>query len=388
MAQQYSRRRVLQLAALSGLGVLAAACGAEPTAAPTAAATRIPSPTPGSLLATAAPTEAATLAPTVASPTEVPVSTAATEAPTPPPTATTAPSTALAAQMAQAAGQFLALLDDGQRAKASYAFTEAERTRWHWTTPRNFPRNGLPLREMTPEQRDAALALLQASVSPAGFQKALDIMALQNDLGNDPELYYVTVFGEPGTAPWGWRYEGHHLSRHFSVVNGQVSVMPFFLGAWPTVNSAGLKAMDREEWAARELVTALPDPLRASAIFQPNTLTGHVTGNQASVAPLDPAGVLAGELPTDGQALVNEIIFAYLNTLPEALAQPKLAAIAAAGFENIRFGWAGALEPRRPHYYRLQGPSFLLEHDNSRGGGTHIHSVWRDFSDDFGQQWL
>ena len=164
--------------------------------------------------------------------------------------------------------------------------------------------------------------------------------------------------------------------------------MPFFLGAWPTVNNAGLKAMDREEWAARELVTALPDPLRAAAIFQANTLTNHVTGNQALVAPLAPVGVAASDLPADGQALVNEIIFTYLYTLPEVIAQPKLAAIAQAGFESIRFGWAGSLEPRRPHYYRLQGPTFLLEHDNSRGGGTHIHSVWRDFGDDFGQGYL
>lgn len=382
----FSRRQVLQLAVASSLGALAAACGTEPTAAPTAAVTRIPSPTPGSLIPTQAPTVPPTLAPTMESATSAPATAAPTEAPTVAPTATPAP--ALAAEVAQAATGFVALLDDGQRAKARYAFDDAERTRWHWTLPRNFPRNGLPLREMQAEQRDAALALLQASVSPAGYQKALDIISLQNDLGNDPELYYVTVFGTPGTEPWGWRFEGHHLSRHFSVVGGQVSVMPFFLGAWPTVNSAGLKAMDREEWAARELVTALPDPLRAGAIFQPNTLTNHVTGNQALVSPLEPVGVLAGELPPEGQALVNEIVFTYLNTLPDSLAQPKLEAIRAAGFENIRFGWAGALEARRPHYYRLQGPTFLLEHDNSRGGGTHIHSVWRDFSDDFALQWL
>jgi hypothetical protein len=75
----------------------------------------------------------------------------------------------------------------------------------------------------------------------------------------------------------------------------------------------------------------------------------------------------------------------YLNTLPGDIAAPIFERIRSAGFEQLRFGWAGPLEPRRPQYYRLQGPTFLLEFDNSRNGGTHIHSVWRDFEQDFGQ---
>jgi hypothetical protein len=183
----------------------------------------------------------------------------------------------------------------------------------------------------------------------------------------------------------GLALEGHHLSRHFTIVNDQVALMPFFLGSWPTVSSNGLKAMEREEWAARELITALEGQQRETAMFQPRTLTRHVTQNQAYVAPLEAAGIPVTELDPDRQALVDEIIHAYLDTLPDEVAAVQLGRVAEAGLENIRFGWAGSIEPRRPHYYRLQGPTFLLEHDNSRNGGTHIHSVWRDFSDDFGQ---
>jgi hypothetical protein len=223
-------------------------------------------------------------------------------------------------------------------------------------------------------------------VSSGGFQKALDIISLQNDLGSDPELYYVTVFGTPGSAePWGWRFEGHHLSRHYTIVGEQVTLMPFFLGAWPTVSSNGLKALEREEWAARELVSALDGATRSTAIFRPNTLTRHVTQNAPTVDPLEQVGVPFGDLNADRQALVTEIVRAYLNTLPTDLAALQLERVAAAGWENIHFGWSGPIEPRRPHYYRLQGPTFLLEHDNSRNGGTHIHSVWRDFSEDFGR---
>jgi hypothetical protein len=295
---------------------------------------------------------------------------------------------ALAPEITEAASKFLAALDDKQRAKATYAFTDAERTRWHWTTPSGFPRHGLPLKEMSQSQQDLAFALLHKSVSDRGFQKALDIISLQNDLGNDPQLYYVTIFGTPGTEPWGWRFEGHHLSRHFTLAQNQLTVMPFFLGAWPTVNDAGLKAMEREEWAARELVTSLADNKRQIAIFEARALGQHVTQNQPYVKPLAPVGLAASEFNPDQQKLLQEVLQTYLNTLPANLAATHLDRIHAAGLEQIHFGWAGALEARKPYYYRLQGPTFLLEHDNSRNGGTHIHSVWRDFAEDFGAQML
>jgi hypothetical protein len=289
-------------------------------------------------------------------------------------------------EIAARAANYLASLSDSQRAKSTYAFDDTdELTRWHWTTPGGFPRHGLPLIEMELSQRDAAFALLQSSASGYGLQKSLDIISLQNDLGNDPARYYVTVFGTPGVEPWGWRWEGHHLSRRYNVINGKLSVTPFFLGSWPTVNNAGLKAMEREEWAARELVTSLDDSQRAIAIFQEGALGSHLTGNAAYVTPLETTGIAASALDTDRQALITEIIHKYLDTLPDVIAAAHLDRLQAAGFENIYFAWAGPLESNRPHYYRMQGPTFLLEHDNSRNRGTHIHSVWRDFAEDFGQ---
>lgn len=288
--------------------------------------------------------------------------------------------------MQNAAAEFLGKLDDSQRAKATYAFDDAERVRWHWTTPGNFPRNGLPLSEMSEEQRLFAFGLLRASVSAAGYQKALDIMSLQTDLSNDPQLYFVTVFGDPNSEqPWGWRWEGHHLSRNFTVTDGKLAVTPFFLGAWPTLADSGLRAMPREEDAARELVTSLSDSERQVAIFQEGTLTRHVTQNQPTVTPLDPVGIEAGALTSTQQGLILEIINTYLGVLPAATSHPHFERLQNAGLDKVRFGWAGSMEPRNPHYYRLQGPTFLLEFDNSRNRGGHIHSVWRDFAEDFGK---
>ena len=353
-----SRRDALKVGALGVLGGLAAC-------SPVAQATQ-------AVLPTLSPFPTLTPAPT--------------NTPVPGATPTAGPTVAtLINDMANQATQYLASLDESQRTKSTYAFNDPELLRWHWTTPRNVPRNGLPLREMGTSQRDAAFILLQSSLSAYGVQKSLDIISLQNDLGNDPELYYVTVFGTPGVEPWGWRWEGHHLSRRFNVINGKLSVTPFFLGAWPTVNNAGLKAMEREEWAARELVTSLDDNQRAVAIFQQDTLGRHVTQNEAYVAPLENIGIPALNLNADQQAFMVEIIHKYLDTLPDLVAASHLDRLQAAGLENIYFAWAGSLEAQRPHYYRLQGPTFLLEHDNSRNRGTHIHSVWRDFAEDFGQ---
>ena len=364
MTKKLSRRDALKVGALGMIGGLAAC-------SPAARATE-------ALLPTYAPFPTNTSAPTVTS--------APGTTPTAGPTATAGPTVStLINDMAGRATAYLDSLDENQRRQTSYAFTDPELSRWHWTTPGNFPRNGLPLRQMDVAQRDAAFALLQSSLSAYGLQKSLDIISLQNDLGNDPELYYVTVFGTPGAEPWGWRWEGHHLSRRFNVINGKLSVTPFFLGAWPTVNNAGLKAMEREEWAARELVTSMDDNQRAMTIFQQDTLGRHVTQNEVYVAPLENIGIPVSSLNENQQALVIEIIHKYLDTLPDLAAAPHLERLTAAGIENITFAWAGPLEAQRPHYYRLQGPTFLMEHDNSRNRGTHIHSVWRDFAEDFGQ---
>ena len=287
--------------------------------------------------------------------------------------------------MKNAAAEFLGQLTDEQRGKTIYAFEDSERTRWHWTTPGNFPRNGLPLTEMNETQQGYALALLRASVSAAGFQKAQEIMSLQADLGNDAKLYFVTIFGDPlSDQPWGWRWEGHHLSRNFTSSNGKLAVTPFFLGAWPTLADSGLRAMPREEDAARELVLSLSESERQVAIFQEKTMTRHVTQNQPTVTMLEPVGIAAGDLSTAQQALLLEIINTYLAVLPAATRFPHFERLQQAGLDKVRFGWAGSMEPNNPHYYRLQGPTFLLEFDNSRNRGGHIHSVWRDFAEDFG----
>ena len=258
--------------------------------------------------------------------------------------------------VAAAARAFLASLTPAQRARARFPFAGAERTRWHWTVPVSVPRNGLPIGELTPRQRALAQALLRSSTSRSGYRKALDIMALQGVLQRmnpgvtntfDPDLYYVSVFGTPGGPAWGWRWEGHHLSRHFTVVRGTVVAEPFFLGAWPTrAGSAyrtvtrGFRTMPREEDAAREIVLGLDSALRRRVVFSDDSLTDHVTQNAVRVSPVEPVGVLARDLPSAAQARVREIVRTYLANHPAALARDALTRVERAGMNRIRFGWA------------------------------------------------
>lgn len=364
------RRKFLELSALSAGAIALGVAGCTPNAEPTPIS-------PTALSPTALPPAATRVsAPTAAS------AAASTSAPAVAPTS--APVATLATNMAQATTRFLESLDNGRLDKATYDFSDAERFRWHWTTPSGFPRHGLPLTEMTAEQKAVAYALLQASLAPAGFQKAQDIMSLQRDLGNDPEAYYVTVFGSPDAKnAWGWRWEGHHLSRQFTVVGEQVAMTPFFHGSWPTQTDAGLRAMAVEEDAALQIINSLQGASKDQAIIQARTLTQHVTSNQPRVSPLDPVGIPFTELDSTQQGLVNQIIQTYLDSFPAEIEATYLER-AQANLNGIRFGWAGSLEKKRPQYYRLQGDKFLLEFDNSRNGGTHVHSVWRDFERDFG----
>ncbi len=296
----------------------------------------------------------------------------------------------LASRMKTEALKFLALLDPSQAQRSWFPFDGEERKHWHWTVTSTFPRNGVTLGELDASQYQAAMDMLAASLSPRGFDKVQDIMRLQSVLPTgaaDPLAYHVSVFGDPNAAQWGWRLEGHHLSHHFTVVHGKVSMSPFFHGAWPTTTQTGFRAMPREEDAARELVLSLTPELRKRVVFQENSLR-HVTRNALSVSALPVVGLRFSELGNAQRALAAEIVATYLAALPTAISIEKQAAFDASASDALSFGWAGSHTPNQSHYYRIQSETFLLEFDNSLNAGTHIHSVWRDFAGDFGADHL
>ena len=307
---------------------------------------------------------------------------------------------ATATQMVRAANAFLNALSPGQQKAAWLAFEDDERFDWHYV-PRS--RAGLALKDMTEDQRQLALQFLKVGLSQGGYLKATNIMALEavlreiessNWLGRDPQKYFFSFFGQPSeTTPWGWRVEGHHLSLNITIVEGHLfATAPRFLGANPAVvaegDMSGVRTLFTEEYLARKLVMSLDQEQQRKAVFRNRAYRDIVTGSDEKVSPLEVVGIAAGELNQAQMEMLVRLIDEYASTMPPEIARQRLDAIRQNGLDQTYFGWAGALEPGRPHYYRIQGPTFLIEYDNVQNDANHIHTVWRDFDNDFGRDLL
>jgi hypothetical protein len=298
-----------------------------------------------------------------------------------------------------AAERFLGTLDQEQRGRAQLPFDTEERFNWHFT-PR--PRAGIPFKQMTPPQREAALALVRAGLSEKGYTKAEAIRALepilaeieQNPVRRDPDLYYVTVFGEPSAAgTWGWRYEGHHVSQNWTIVKGKsVGASPQFFGSNPAEVRSGPKKGTRvlaaEEDLARALLESLTPDQRAKAIISAEAPDDILTSNARTATRQEARGITHKELTAEQRGLLLAVIDEYAAAQPKALARQRLEAVRAAGLETVTFAWMGSQTRGERHYYRIQGPSFLIEYDNTQNDANHIHAVWRDFKGDWGADLL
>ena len=360
----------------------------------------------------------------------------------------------VAARMAAAAAAWLDALDPAQRAVASGgapspdAESDAERRRWFYTPTDH---GGLTLGAQRPGQQRLAHQLVASGLSTAGYVTVATIIGLDNVLdqvegwsvdwgrerGRDPGLYYLRVFGEPGgTAPWGWRFGGHHVSLNNLVVDGMVrSTTPCFLGADPAVSPllgpAPLRPLAGAEDLARELVRSLDPGRAARATLLDRAPADIIGGNRASVADGDrmlylrdvwrapfvepdlaervarmdadaerasgydagdyqrlaltslPKGLPARELDAQQRQLLRALLAAYLGRVPDGLSQQADYSDEGA-LDAVHLAWAGPTAPGRPCYYRLQGPRLLIEYDNTQRQANHAHSVWRDPTADFG----
>ena len=361
---------------------------------------------------------------------------------------------AVASRMAEAAAAWLDTLSPDQRAVAVGAVpaddaADAERRRWFYTPTDH---GGLTVHQQRPAQQRAAMRVVATGLSAAGYVTVATTMGLENVLdhtegfvtrfdrerGRDPGLYYLRVFGEPGgTAPWGWRFGGHHVSLNNLVVDGAlVATTPCFMGADPAssplLGGAVNRPLARVEDLCRDLVRSLRPELAARAVLLPKAPSDFVTANRTSIAEGDrviplagiwrderfpdaieqaklqalsdaiddaagysdddhgvvsysavPKGVAAAALDPGQREMLRALLGTYLGRVP-AEVSPLSRYDDEAELDAVHVAWAGPTEPGAPHYYRLQGPQLLIEWDNTQRGANHAHSVWRDPSADFG----
>lgn len=307
---------------------------------------------------------------------------------------------ALVQDAAQKAKVFLGSLDSVQRTRATFPFDGEERVNWHFI-PKT--RKGLPLKEMTEAQQDHSLALLRTALSAKGFKKAQTVRSLEGVLRDieqgrgfdrDPERYYVSIFGEPSPdATWGLRFEGHHLSLNWTFVEGEsVSGAPQFFGANPAEVPSGpmkgTRLLATEEDLARTLVRSLTAGQQASAIISDKAPRDILTGADRQAAALEDRGVAYADLDEGQQGTLMALIEEVASAQAAELTADRLRKIKDAGLDGVKFAWMGSVEQGEGHYYRVQGPTFLIEYDNTQNRANHIHLVWRDFKGDFGRDLL
>lgn len=309
--------------------------------------------------------------------------------------------------MTAAAEKFVATLSDEQRATTVLDFDSPKRVGWHFIPMAE--RKGLQVKNMSEEQRKAAHALLRSALSQAGYDKSTTIMQLEALLHElektrtgspirDPVRYYFTLFGKPtADGKWGLSVEGHHLSLNFVVdKNELVGTTPQFLGANPATIKGdyaagpkkGTRVLAAEEDLGFKLVNSLSKEHLAVALIDkkaPGDIRGAGTPQPRQEKPV---GVAAKDLSKEQQETLRKLVDVYAQAMPAAIAEARLAAIDKAGFDNVQFAWAGAMESGMGHYYRVEGPTFQIEFvntqpDSAGNPANHIHSVWRDTAGDF-----
>jgi hypothetical protein len=355
--------------------------------------------------------------------------------------------------MAEAARAWIDLLDPGQRRIAcgqvpSGEPADDERRRWFYTPTDH---GGLTLHQQRPAQQRAAMRLVASGLSTPGYVTVATTMGLENVLdqaegfrarfdrerGRDPGLYYLRVFGEPGSEqPWAWRFGGHHVSLNNLIIGGElVANTPCFMGADPASSpllGGGVnRPLARVEDLARELVRSLEPEAARNAILLPKAPSDVVTANRTRISAGDrviplagiwrdetfpdpaeqaklqalsdaidaaagfgdtdhaavefttaPRGISGAGLDAGQRELLRSLLGTYLGRVPDPVS--PLARYDDRALDAVHFAWAGPTEPGLPHYYRLQGPRLLIEWDNTQRGANHAHSVWRDPVSDFG----
>jgi hypothetical protein len=365
----------------------------------------------------------------------------------------TGPHHAVAAAMAAAATDLLGSLDAAQLELAAWPFPADEERRLWFYTPTDH--GGVAIGDLRPAQQQLVMRLVATGLSEAGYVTVATVMGLDNVLdhvegwaatwgrerGRDPGRYYLRIFGEPGpAATWSWRFGGHHVSLHHTVVDGRLgAVTPCFLGADPArsplLGPHPLRPLAGAEDLGRELVRSLDDAQRSEAVLSPVAPVDIVGANRPEVgegdlplpladvwrgrfegelgervvavqaqmertagltaAHLDavrlslaPKGVRAGALRADQREVLRALLDVYVHRVPDAVAAAEAVKYEGDRLDQLSFAWAGGMEPGQGHYYRVQGPRLLVEYDNTQRGANHVHTVWRDPDGDFGDDVL
>src|ERR1035437_8938677 len=306
----------------------------------------------------------------------------------PPPVKSAATGT-VTANVVEAANQFLVTLTDAERSKCTFSFTSSQRTGWANLPTGIFQRNGLRFGDMTSRQREAALALVAAALSREGYQKVTDIMngdeVLKNAGGGRTGGRQGGAGTAAATAAWMIQFGGHHLAINVTVVGPNTVMTPSLPAAQPAkyiLNGQTIRPLGRENDKGFALINALNAAQQKHAILN-YEVKDLVLGPGAYGKVIQPEGILASDLDANQQALLLDVVHEWVGILNDEAAAAKMVEIKA-NLPRTYFAWSGSTKNGGLAYYRIQGPTLIIEYAPQQGDLDHIHTIYRDPTNDYG----
>jgi len=315
--------------------------------------------------------------------------------------------------------KFMNTLSPDQLQKVSYQFNDTSRTKWTNLPVGMAKRPGIRYGDLSETSKIQFHHVLTDLFSSQGYLKTTSIMQLDDILNEVYESayqkkeisddviaelralkwgygnYYIAIWGKPGDSkPWGFKFAGHHISINLSAVGDHFSVTPFFLGTDPsevhTTQYAGLRVLSKEEDYGFQLINSLSEQQQYIATLSKDVPGDIITNPNSEQRITTYEGIKASELNPDQQEYLRYIIEEYIDNLEHEKAHEYLDKFLNTSLDSIYFAWIGSYVTQKPHYYVINSPVFLIEYDNMgfQRNGNHIHSIWREKGNDFGEDIL
>jgi hypothetical protein len=330
------------------------------------------------------------------------------------PTAVAVTPAAATARIVTAAQALLATLDDAGRARVQFPFEGPQKTRWSNLPGPIFQREGVRLGDLTPTQRTAVTSLLSTALSPNGYRKVMEIMGGDEALRNagatagppgtggrgrrgrpggpggggvrfGEDEYYLAFVGTPSTTvPWMLQFGGHHLAINLTLGGSQASMTPSLPATQPasyTVEGRTIRPLGQENDKAFALINALDTGQRAQAILN-YRVADLVLGPGQDGRTIQPEGIRASALSPPQQTMLLDVVREWSGIVTDAFAEPRMAEIRS-NLPQTYFAWSGPTTNGSAAYFRIQGPTLVIEYA-PQGGVDHIHTIYRDPTNDYG----
>jgi len=298
---------------------------------------------------------------------------------------------------ADAGNAFLDSLDKELRSKARHALASPERTQWT-NLPARPDAGGVRFGELNADQVRAACDLMATLMSPSGYQKMIDIMIADDQLlnggrprqGFGTEYFSIVIFGKPSsTDPWGFQLDGHHVGVNISVKGSDYSMSPSFIGTQPETFKVGkeISPMKNEVKDAYDFLGLLDDGQSKKAVLS-DTRGDLRAGPGADWRIPTAEGLDASELDSTQKRQLLKLISNWLDNMPKDFAAARLESIEKE-LPKMKFGWRGSKDFGKSFSFSIQSPSLIIEHacqGNSRRPREHMHSIYRNPSNEYGLQ--